>query len=167
MTIRRQPKGFANPLKNYVFELHGNGGHDAKRSVLIPCIHHPAGGERRWNNSTIHKPEVATTSRCCGGWRAYCIQLVEHMGRTARFGRKRFVKSGKSGESRCGWAHGSLTNIVDVANRLFSGEVQQLANSCCSFTWQGAHGIHPFWRHTRARPVTSSFVTKRNLASTF
>src|SRR2546429_83223 len=36
-TIGGQSKGFADPLKNYIFKLGGDRRHDAQSGVLIPC----------------------------------------------------------------------------------------------------------------------------------
>jgi hypothetical protein len=123
MAIRRQSQGFANPLKDYIFELYGNRGHRAKRSVLIPSACHPAGGEGSRNHSAVHKSEITAARGSYCGWGTGGVQLFEYVGGVGGPGGKGLVKSNECNEVRWGRTDAAQAGILYIANRFFSGEI--------------------------------------------
>ena len=124
----RQAKGIANPLKHYILKLRGDRRHHPQRGVLIPSDRYPARGECGGNHPAVHEAKITAARHRRRGRGTYRIQLVEDIGGLARSLGKRLMKFGKSRESSRGWTYTSFSDIIDVANRFFSGKVQQLTD---------------------------------------
>src|SRR5262245_45156094 len=60
------------------------------RSVLVPDITHPPGGEPDWKNSAVHETEVSAACLGDDSGRTYFLKLVENQEWVARIFRERF-----------------------------------------------------------------------------
>jgi hypothetical protein len=112
-------------LKDYIFELYGDWGHSAKRSVLVPGTSHPAGGECSRNHPAVHKAKIAAARGSYRGWGASGVQLIEYVSEVGGPGGKGLVKSSKSGKIGGGGTDAAQAGILYIVNRFFSGEIQQ------------------------------------------
>ena len=84
--------------------------------------------ERKHYDPAVHEAKITAARHRRRGRGTYRIQLVEDIGGLARSLGKRLMKFGKSRESSRGWTYTSFSDIIDVANRFFSGKVQQLTD---------------------------------------
>src|SRR5262249_13788000 len=64
--------------------------HDVMRSVLVPDIGHPPGGEPDWKSSAVHETEVSAVCLSDHSRRADFLELIDNQERIARIFWERF-----------------------------------------------------------------------------
>lgn len=77
-TLRRQAEGLADPARGDLLQLVGSRRIVERGGALIPGQHQAFGGRGSRKGSAYDEAEVARSVGGYRGWRAQCIELVQH-----------------------------------------------------------------------------------------
>src|SRR5207253_11213816 len=101
--------------------------HDVMRSVLVPDIRHPPGGEPDRKSSAVHETEVSAGCLSDDTRRADFLELIENQEWIARIFRERFDQGVHRSQRFFAGKNRTLFKTVDI----FRGKLSRLIEQQC------------------------------------